>query len=98
MNPVLQQLQAEASRRFAGQPASNVGTQPNPSASQSVTQPQANPLASRQGMSSPSTPTMPSAGDPFGGASDMMNGAMPMKGGTAIEKALIKRMQMYPPA
>jgi hypothetical protein len=44
------------------------------------------------------SPTMPTQDNPFGGASAAMNGSMPLKGGTAIEKALIKRMQAYPPA
>lgn len=85
MNPIMQQLQAEAQRKFGGQPSSNVGMRPNPSASQPV-----NP-------SSPASPVMPSQSDPFGGGAAAMNGSMPMKGGTALEKALIKRMNMYPP-
>ena len=45
----------------------------------------------------PPSQTMPTSSDPFGGASAMMNGSAPIKGGTALEKALIKRMNMYPP-
>lgn len=94
MDPIRQQLQAEATRRFSGQPPSNVGTQPNPSASQPVTS--GAPMAP-QGMA-PQSPTMPTSTDPFGGASQAMNGSMPLKGGSKIESALIKRMNLYPPA
>lgn len=97
MNPVLQQLQAEATRRGMGQPASNAGMQPNPSASQ-PTAPAPTPSPVAPNNMTMAQPTMPSSGDPFGGASAVMNGSMPVKGGTKIEQALIKRMNMYPPA
>jgi hypothetical protein len=87
MNGIRQQLQAEATRRASGQPASTAGLSANPSAS--------NPMTARANMGTPTTPTQ---GDPFGGASQAMNGSMPAKGGTMIEKALIKRMNMYAPA
>lgn len=96
MNPVLQQLQAEATRRFGGLGGSSAGTQPNPSASSPLQSPKpaqpATPSAQPAGQ-----PAMPSAQDPFAGAASMLNGAAPT-GGTNLEKALIKRMNMYPPA
>lgn len=99
MDPVTQALQMEASRRFAGGAPSSAGIGAPVANSQSP----ANPLAQR-GMvptptpSTPSNPTMPTGQDPFGGASAAMNGSMPVKGGTNLEKALVKRMMMYPPA
>lgn len=89
-NGIIQSLQAEATRRFSGQPASNVGMQQNPSASQPAT-PQAPNMMQTQ------SPVTPSAGNPFGGASQAMNGSMPLKGGTHLERSLVKRMMMYPP-
>lgn len=92
MSGVRQQLQAEAMRRSSGQPASNVGTQPNPSASQPTT----NPMASRQSMGNPA---MPSGDNPMAGAMGAMNGASTKVGGSElITKALIKRLNMYDPA
>lgn len=102
MNPAIQsQLQAEALRRFGGQAASNVGMRPNPSASSPAagTPPgQPNTLMPTAGLGAPQAPAMPSQGDPFAGGAQAMNGSMPMKGGTALEKSLTKRMMMYPPA
>ena len=73
-----------------GAPAANAQTPTNPIAQQGQV-PMQNPNA-------PTPPTtMPSAQDPFGGASAMMNGSQPVTGGTTLEKALIKRMNMYPP-
>lgn len=97
MDPIRQALQAEAERRGMGQAPSSAGVGA-PAAQAPAGQ---NPLAAR-GMIAPQqqpnqTPAMPSAGDPFAGASQMMNGAA-HQGGTMIEKALIKRMHMYPPA
>lgn len=89
----MQTLQAEATRRFAGQQPSSAGAGAAAANSPSA----ANPLAQR-GVANPGQPAMPSQGNPFAGASAAMNGAMPMKGGTNLEKALIKRMNMYPPA
>lgn len=59
-----------------------------------------NPLQARGMIQTPPAgkPAMPSADNPFGGAEQMMNGSMPLKGGTFLEKALVKRMSLYPPA
>jgi hypothetical protein len=92
----------EALRRRAGLGDSGAGI---PGGAQAANAPRpSNPIA-QQGqipMQNPNAPTppttMPSAQDPFGGASAMMNASQPVKGGTAIEKALVKRMNMYPPA
>ena len=92
-NSIMQTLSAEATRRAAGQPPSNVGTRPNPSASQAATTPPPAP-----NMMTMQKPAMPRAGDPFAGASAAMNGSMPLKGGTKLENALIKRLELYPPA
>jgi len=93
-NGVMQTLQAEATRRFSGQPASNVGMKANPSASQPATpRPQQAP-----NMMQMQSPTMPTSSDPFGGGAAAMNGSVPMTGGTKLESALIKRMNLYPPA
>lgn len=99
MNAIRQQLQAEAVRRSQGQVPSSAGI-PGGAATTNSSSP-ANPLA-RQLQTSPQAPstgnpTMPTQDNPFGGALSAMNGALP-KGGTAIEKAMIKRMNMYPPA
>lgn len=91
----------EALRRRAGLGDSGAGI---PGGAQAANAPRpSNPIA-QQGQiprqnstaAAPST-TMPTSSDPFGGASGMMNGSMPIKGGTALEKALVKRMNMYPP-
>jgi len=92
-----QQLVAEAQRRGLGAGNSNVGLRQNPSASQPINQGSQNPLAMRQGVGG-QKPTMPTSNNPFGGAAQAMNGSMPLQGGTALEKALVKRMNMYPPA
>lgn len=103
-NAIHAQLQAEAQRQFGGQAPSTAGTQPNPSASspiapaQPATAPRpAAPPAAPNNMTM-AQPPMPTQQDPFGGASAAMNGSLPVKGGTALERALVKRMNMYPPA
>lgn len=89
---VRQQLQAEALRRFGGQVPSGAGI---PGGAATANANPGNPLSTQ--MPNPTgNPPMPSAGNPFAGASGAMNGATPT-GGTHIEKALIKRMNMYPP-
>lgn len=102
MNPDAVAAVQEALRRRAGlgdsgagitggAPAANAQTVSNPVAQQGQV-PMQNP-------NSPMPPTtMPTANDPFGGGSAMMNASQPVKGGTALEKALIKRMNQYPPA
>lgn len=72
MNPALQQLQAEAQRRFGNMGGSNVGLQPNPSASQPLqnTSP-ANPLQTQ--VSQPSAPQPP---NPLGEAGKLLKSGM----------------------
>lgn len=105
MNAIHQQLAAETQRQFGGQPPSSAGMSPNPSASSPIApaqpstapHPAAPPPAAPNNMTM-AKPPMPTQQDPFGGASAAMNGSLPLKGGTALERALVKRMQMYPPA
>lgn len=91
---------AEALRRHAGLGDSGAGIPGGaPVANANVP---SNPIAMsgqvpNKPAGAPQNPsTMPTAGDPFGGGAAMMNGAAP-QGGTHLEKALIKRMNMYPP-
>ena len=97
MDPIRQQLQAEATRRFSGQVPSTAGIGAPVANAASPVNPLASQLPNSSAQPSTGSPTMPTQDNPFGGAAQAMNGSMPMKGGTAIEKAMIKRMNMYPP-
>lgn len=104
MNAIHQQLTSEAQRQFGGQAPSSAGLSPNPSASSPIA-PSSRPPASPAPAAPPAPnnmtmakPVMPNQQDPFGGGAAAMNGSLPLKGGTALERALVKRMQMYPPA
>lgn len=104
MDPKIAALKAEAQRQFGGQIPSSVGTQPNPSVSSPqataptspAATPQAQPVAANN--MTKAAPVMPTAQNPYGGASQAMLGSMPLTGGTFLEKSLAKRMHMYPPA
>lgn len=67
---------------------------PNPNPT--IHPPAAQPMAPAPNNMTMAKPVMPTTGNPFGGAAQMMNGAVPT-GGQHIEKALIKRMHMYQP-
>jgi len=84
---IMAALMQEAQTRGMGQPASNVGTSPNPSVSQPLQQTSpSNPMQSQLTPSSPSSPS-----NPLQGQIGMMNKAQPNES-QIIVKALIKRL------
>lgn len=91
MNPIQQQLAAEASRRFGGMGASPAGLSPNPSASGTIqpTTP-ANPLSTQV-----SQPTGGSPTNPLQGGATAMKNAMPGEV-KFILKAFKDRLEKHP--
>lgn len=95
MNPVLQQLQAEAQRRFGGLGNSSAGVGASAANNQST----ANPIAS-QGVSTPQSPNtgnaaMPTAQNPNAGANQMLQRSQPNEA-MFILKAFKSRLDKNP--